>query len=230
MSRDLQPLIAGPHLQLGAYTGRFARSEPAQVYFDRAKRIGVTEPDVWYVAGKAAADRGDWGAALADWHEALARSPVRLAAIARRAAGHVAPERFREQALPDDPAVWFAVIPQLFGDNAAERVKWLRAIDERCSRREPETTFGFAAWASALDELDDASGAIRVGQRAISRFPDDEELHNRLAARLETEDRYEEAQSVLEWLIQHQPEQSNYRTRLAAVRHALDLKAQLNRR
>jgi len=229
MSRDLQPLIAGPHLQLGAYAGRFTRSEPAQIHLDRAKRIGVIEPDVWYVAGNGAADRGDWGAAMADWHEALARSPLRLAAIARRAAGRVAPERFRESALPDDPAIWFAVIPQLFRDNVAERTEWLRAIDERCSRKEPETTSGITAWASTLDELDDASGAIRVWQRAITRFPDNEELHNRLAARLEAEERYEEAQSVLEWLIQRQPDQSNYRNRLAAVRHALDLKTLINR-
>src|SRR5439155_11484228 len=104
--RDSQPLVPGPHLRLGTFADRFARTEPAAVHFDRAKRVASFEPDVWYVCGKGEADRGDWPAALADWRESLARSPKRLGAIARTAAGRVPPEQFRAGALPDDPTVW----------------------------------------------------------------------------------------------------------------------------
>ena len=172
MGRNLQPLAAGPHLRLGTFTDRFAHSEPAQVHLDRAKRVGSVGPDVWYICGRAAAARGDWSTALADWRESLVRSPRRLTAIARLAAGRVSPEEFRIQALPDDPALWFAVVPQLFPDETASgRADWMRTIDERSNRREPESVAGYVAWGSALEELADGPAAIRVWRRAVERYP-----------------------------------------------------------
>ena len=145
--RNTLPLVAGFHLRLGTFAGRFARSEAAQVHFDRAIRVGSSLPDVWFIAGQAAADHGDWPTALSDWRESLVRSPRRLMAIARAAAGRVAPAVFRERALPDDPAAWFAVTPTLFPSDAnPEAPNWLRAIDARCRRAEPGTTAGFMAW------------------------------------------------------------------------------------
>ena len=111
--RNLQPLAPGQHLRLGTFADRFARSEPARVHFDRAKRVGSVEPDVWYICGSAAAKNGDWPSAMADWREALVRSPLRLAAIVRATAGRVSPEEFRARALPDDPALWFAAAREL---------------------------------------------------------------------------------------------------------------------
>ena len=70
--RNTLPLVAGFHLRLGTFAGRFARSEAARVHFDRAIRVGSSLPDVWFIAGQAAADRGDWPTAL-----------FRLAGIAR---------------------------------------------------------------------------------------------------------------------------------------------------
>jgi O-antigen ligase/tetratricopeptide (TPR) repeat protein len=228
--RDRQPLLPGPHMQLGTFADRLARTEPAPIHFDRAKRVGGIEPDVWYVCGKGAADRGDWPAALADWRESLARSPKRLAAIARAAAGRILPGQFRAGALPDDPAVWFAATPALFPDAAdPERVKWLRAIADRwAAGPEPQTVAGFAAWATALEELGDAAGAIRVGRRAAERFPDDVPTRDRLAERLEAEELYEEAEPVLAWLAERRPDDGRYRDRLAATRHALKLKRDIN--
>jgi hypothetical protein len=230
MGRNLQPLAAGPHLRLGAFTDRFARSEPSQVHLGRAKRVGSVEPDVWYVSGRIAAARGDWTAALADWRESLVRSPRRLAAIARLAAGQVSPEEFRIKGLPDDPALWFAAAPQLFPDEIApERAAWMRAIDERSTRREPESVAGFLAWGSALEELSDGAGAIRVWRRGVERYPDDVQLHDRLAARLEAEELFEDALPVLEWLAARRPGVGNYGHRLAAAKHALALKADIDR-
>jgi tetratricopeptide (TPR) repeat protein len=229
--RSVQPLVAGFHLRLGAFADRFARSEPAQVHFDRAIRVGASLPDVWFISGQAAADRGDWARALADWRESLARSPRRLPVIARAAAGRVAPALLREKALPDDPAAWFVAMPILFADDAdPKRAEWLRAIDARCRRAEPETIAGFLAWGSALEELSDAPGAIRAWRRAIERFPDSVPLHDRLATRLEVEELYEEAQPGLEWLAAREPDNGGYRERLAAAKHALKLKADINGR
>lgn len=230
VGRNLQPLAAGQHLRLGTFADRFARSEPAQVHLDRAKRVGSVEPDVWYICGRAAAARGDWPTALADWRESLTRSPRRLAVIARAAAGRVAPDQFRAQALPDDPALWFAATPQLFTDpDAPERTDWLRAIDARYSRGEPTSIAGYRAWGSALEELRDGPSAIRIWRRAVERFPADVSLRDRLAEGLEEEERFEEALPVLEWLTDHQPENGGFRHRLSAARHALKLKAEIDR-
>ena len=157
-------------------------------------------------------------------------SPRRLQAIARTASGRVPPARFREQTLPDDPAVWFAVMPQLFPQESDPGLaEWLRAIAARCLREEPSTVAGFLAWGSAFEELADVPAALRVWQRALERFPDDRLLHDRLAARLEAEELYEGALPVLEWLTVHQPDNGTYRDRLAAARHALKLKADIDK-
>jgi O-antigen ligase len=231
MGRNVQPLAAGPHLRLGAFADRFARSDPAAVYFDRAKRVGRAQPDVWYVAGKAAAARGDWASALADWHESLTLAPRRLQAIARAASGRVPAVLFREQALPNDPAVWFAVMPELFPyESDAGREEWLRAVVTGYARGEPTTVAGFLAWGSAQEELANPSAAIRVWRRAIERFPDNVSLHDRLTARLEAEELYEDALPVLEWLAAQQPDNGGYRDRLAAAKHALKLKAAIDGR
>lgn len=227
--RDVQPLSPGPHLRLGAFARHLARTEPAPVHFDRAKLVSSFEPDVWYVCGQAAANRGDWPVALADWHESLARSPRRLAAIARHAAGTVRPVEFREKVLPDSPAMWYAVAPQLFPERGTPgRAEWMRAIAARCSRAEPHQSADFIAWGSALEELGDAAGAARVWRTAAARFPERPDLRSRLAASLESQELYEEALPVLEALTAERPDDGNYRLRLAATRHALKLKALIN--
>ena len=226
--RDLQPLIPGPHLRLGTFANRLSRSEPWHVHLDRAKRVGFVEPDVWFVCGKVAADRGDWPRALADWRESLARDPRRLAAIGR-AAGRVPPDEFRAKGLPDDPAIWFAIAPQLFHDKSdPARADWMRAIAARCSRTEPMNVAGFVAWGSALEEVKDAPGAIAAWRRATDRFPTVSSLRDRFAAFLEAEELYEDALPVLEWLTARKPDGTNQH-RLTATQHALKLKADINR-
>jgi len=63
----------------------------------------------------------------------------------------------------------------------------------------------------------------------VERFPADVSLRDRLAEGLEEEERFEEALPVLEWLTDHQPENGGFRHRLSAARHALKLKAEINR-
>jgi tetratricopeptide (TPR) repeat protein len=227
--RNLQPLVPGPHMRLGTFSDRLTRTEPYSVHFDRAKRVGLVEPDVWYVCGKAAADRGDWPTALADWKQSLTLAPRRLPPIARTVAGNVAPDVFRAKGLPDDPALWYAATPHLFPDsNDPERAKWLRAIVDRCARTEPTSAQGFMAWGSALEELKEGPASVRVWRRAVELYPDNIPLRNFQATRLEAEEMYEDAIPVLEWLIEKRPDDWPYPVRLAAAKHALKLKAEIN--
>jgi O-antigen ligase/tetratricopeptide (TPR) repeat protein len=230
-SRDTLPLGLEAHLTLGIFADRFARFEPAATHLGRAKRVAGFDPDVWYTAGNVAADRGDWPAAISDWQESLSRSPKWIAVVTRRAATHLSPEELRTRLLPDDPAVWFAATRFVFADSAdPARVAWLKATANRWEAGpEPAALAGFVAWATTLEELGDGTGAVRVWRRAVERFPEETTPRDRLAARLEAEELYEEAVPVLEWLAARHPNNGGYSHRLEAARHALKLKADIDR-
>jgi tetratricopeptide (TPR) repeat protein len=230
-ARNRQPLYAEPHLVLGSYTDRFHRSEPWSVHLDRAKRVGSSESQVWLIRGQVAASQGDWATAMSDWREALLRSPQRLPSIVQFVNGRLTPEQFRTHVLPDDPVLWYAATPLLFPNSAdPARRAWIQAAINRWSGGpEPDTVASYIAWGTALEELKDPAVALRVWQAAVTRFPDQLAPRDRLAARLEAEEEYEAAIPLLEWLIAREPSNSHYTERLAAARHALKLKADIDR-
>lgn len=229
--RDLQPLDAVGHLTLGQFADRLPRSEPPAVHFARAKAAAAYDPDVWFTTGRFSADRGDWPAALADWRESLARSPKRLAPIVARAAPRFTPDELRDRLLPDDPAVWLKATPHVFPlADAPGRVAWFRATADRwAAGPEPVTLDGFAGWAAALRGAGDAAAEERVWRRAVERFSDESLPRDRLAETLEADERYADALPLLEWLAARRPDLDDYRDRLAAARHALKLKADIDR-
>ena len=216
------------HLTLGT-SRRGSRDLNPRPRFDARARRGF-DPDTWYATGRAR-DGGDWPTGVAEWRESLARSPKWLAPVTRRAAGHLAPDELRAKLLPDDPAVWFAATRFVFAHpDDPGRVAWLKAVADRfAAGPEPAAQAGFVAWATALEELGEATAAIRVWRRAIERFPEETQPRDRLAARLEAEELYTDAVPVLEWLASRHPDQGGYRNRLEAARHALKLKADIDK-
>jgi tetratricopeptide (TPR) repeat protein len=228
--RECQPLSASAHITLGTYAEAFAKSEPSAVHFSRAKRVSGFNADVWYFSGRAAAVRGDWPAAAADWRESLKRSKTRLRAIVSEAKPRFSPEELRANVLPDEPDIWFAATPYLFPEASADREAWLRAAAERwAARPEPTLLPELVNWGTTLELLGDQAGATRLWRRAVERFPDGIVARDRLAAALAAEELYEDAVPVLEWLLTKQPENAGYRERMAAAKHALKLKAEINR-
>jgi hypothetical protein len=63
-----------------------------------------------------------------------------------------------------------------------------------------------------------------VLRRAADRFPDSVEVRDRLAALLQAEELDDEAVEQLEWLVEHRPLDPQYRARLDAARHAVELR------
>jgi tetratricopeptide (TPR) repeat protein len=230
-ARDLNPLLPGPHLRLGTHTRLFVRGEPAAVHFARAKRVAGFDPDVWYLSGAAALDRGEFDAAWADWRESLRRSPRRLGLIARQAARVLPPDQVRTRVLPDDPAAWAAVTADVFPDPNADpdgRRAWLRAAADRwAAGPAPENPAGWVAWASTLEQLGDDRAALTVWRGAVERFPESVEVRDRLAARLEADELDEEAIPHLERLTAAYPGRGDYAERLAAARHAVKLRREI---
>jgi tetratricopeptide (TPR) repeat protein len=233
-ARNRLPLLPGPHLRLGTYAHLFVRGEPAAVHFERAKRVAAFDPDVWYLSGAAALDRGDLEAAWADWREALRRSPRRVGLIARQAVRFLPPEQVRARILPDDPGVWMAATADLFPDPQADpkpRQDWLRAAANRWEAGpRPDRPAGWVAWASALEELGDRPAALKVLRTAADQFTDSILVRNELATRLEGEELYEEAVPHLEWLTAALGGRGDFQDRLAAARHGAKLRREIEGR
>jgi len=230
-SRNAQPLGLEAHLTLGRFAHDFARSEPSAAHFDRAKFIANFDSGPWYVAGRTALDRNDLPTAAVEFRASLARSPKYLEAIIRAARTRFTPDELRTQLLPDDPALWSAAVPFVFPiPNDPARVVWLKATADRwATGAEPGTLAAFTDWATVLEQLGDGLAAVKVWRRAVERFPSEATVRDRFAACLEGEELYEEAQSVLESLVAQHPERRDLRHRLEAVRHALKLKADIDR-
>ncbi len=229
-ARACQNLSPAAHLTLGMFAQHFKRSEPAAAHFARAKRIAAFDPDVWYASGRSAATQGDWSAATADWQESLLRTSKRLSPIVSQARMHFSSDELRSRVLPDDPEVWFAATPFVFSvtDDVGRRA-WYQAIADRWTAGpEPATLPGFVAWSEALKRLGDNPAVLRVWRRAVERLPNEVLARDHLATALANEELYEEVLPVLDWLIDRHPDRAEHRERLAAARHALKLKAEIN--
>ena len=227
-ARQALPLAEQPHLILGSYADRFVRSEPPEVHMARAKLVAGYDPGVWYTGGVVAAERGDWPTACADWRESLRRSPRYLAPIVSRCAGRLSPPEILASVLLDDPALGFAATPLVFPrPDSPGRGEWLSTLAQRWSVVEPATLSGYRNWAEAARAIDSAAEE-RVWRRAVERFPGEVEPRDGLAALLEAEERYADAVPVLEWLVSRLPDDRAYHDRLAAARHALRLKAEID--
>ena len=211
------------------YADVFAKSEPSATHFARAKRVTAFDPDAWYFSGRAAANRGDWSAATTDWRESLRRSPKRLKPIVWQAKTRFSTAELRANLLPDDPDIWFAATPHLLPVAGPDRQAWLRVVADRWAAGvEPAVLPGFVDWATTLEILGDHTGATRVWKRAVERFPEEMVPRDRLAAALAADELYEESMPVIEWLLAKQPENEGFRERMAAAKHALKLKAEIN--
>lgn len=229
-ARDRNPLLSGPHLRLATYARLLARSEPVSVHLDRAERMGRSDPDVWFLAGRAALAAGDTDRAWSDWKESLRRSQRRLGAVVQLSSAVLLPDQLRTRVLPDDPAVWVAVTDLLYPNPTTDpegRRAWLRAAADRWASAPPDTPEGMAAWATVLEDLAEPALAEHVWRMAAEKFPESELVRDRLAAGLEAEELYEEAVPLLEWLAARSPSNRRYHDRLEAARHALTLKRQI---
>ena len=222
-ARDLCPLVAAAHVRLGAFSHLFEKSEPPATHFDRAKRVAGFDGDVWYLSGSAALERNDRAAAWADWRESLSRSRSRLEPVVKRAAEHLPPGELMKHVLPDDPEVWVAA-----GEFVSPEAKpeWLRAAATRLSAAPPERESGWLAWGTALEGLGEES--VEVWRRGHERFPNSLALLDRFAARLEADERYEEAIPHLEALKTREKDKPAYRDRLDAAEHALKLRREID--
>jgi tetratricopeptide (TPR) repeat protein len=225
-ARAANPLVAKAHARLGLYARYATGAEPAAVHLGRAKRLLPTDPDIWYAAGREAFDRGDRGAAAADWKRSLALSPAFLSPILKALSGGN-PAAIRPSLLPDDPAVLLAAADALYpdrGDQRDQRRPFLEAAARSADAAPSADPNRLMAAATALAELglDDRAGATWA--RAVDVAPDRFLVRSGAAAFLEDRERYEEAIPHLEAARRISPGDAVVRQRLDAAYHGVKLR------
>lgn len=227
-ARDTQPLWPGPHLRIAALADRCLQADNTEQYLARAQQVGYADPDVWFASGQVWAARKEWTRALKCWRESLLRSPRHLAAIARWAVwSSVPPEQFRQEALPDDPLMWYRAARFLWagGSDMETSRQWYAAVAESFNSRHERLAdpVAFLAWADSLSRCGRPESALAVLEKGVRRFPADRVLRENLANRLEAEDRFAESLLHWQWLMEEYPHRGDYARRYAAARRAAEL-------
>jgi tetratricopeptide (TPR) repeat protein len=221
------------HQLLGIYGEAFARSEPAVVHFERAKRLLSVDPYIWYRTGLDAYEREDYPAAWANWQGSLDRGPELQGRILSLALAKLSLEELRDKVLPPNPTAILAATNRLFPDRtkqAAERRPFLEKIAALADH--PELTVAqLRAVVDAEVELGDEAREAAAWARLLKAAPSDAraraEFVSWTAARLESAERYAEALPHLEVLLSLRPGDSNVRFRIAAAKHGVELANEL---
>jgi len=230
-ARRVNPLSFKPHARLAVYADYFAKSEPASVHFDRAKKLLPPDPDLWHAAGRDAMKRGNTAAAKADFRRSLSLSPLHLSAILEAFRATLSPEQLRAELVPDDVRNQWVAVQYLYPDpdrDAVLRQPYLAAIRQAIEPRVDETSgIELSILANVYDELDRADDASAVWTRLLEREPNKPELKDRYAARLEVMEQYEEAVPLLESLRRTLPGRPDLQDRLDAARRGLRLQTEI---
>jgi tetratricopeptide (TPR) repeat protein len=223
-ARQANPIAPKTHTRLALYSEYFARSEPAEVHFERAKRLLATDPDLWFASGKVAFRHGRFAAAWADWKQSLALAPVHLTQILTSASGQLTHQELCERLLPDDPATVWAAMNQLVPNRAAQAAERHPFLIKGLSASNRGSNDAGATVALALihEELGHTDEAYEAWQRALALAPHDVGLRNEFSRWLEREERYEEAIPHLEWLRERNAAGA-IQDRLDGARHGLKL-------
>lgn len=228
-ARDRCPLFPEVQFRLGLFARSFETADPPLAYFNRAKRLLVTDADVWYACGVEALRSGDEATAWDSFRQSLVLSQRRLKPIVAEAGRRLPPDRLAALVLPDDPAVLLMAADQLYPD-AVKQAAARRPLLERAAAakdRPARTPEPLVAAARALGELGRAADAEATWRKAVALVPDRFELRDAFARWLEDEERYAAAVKELAWLAERRPADKAYRDRLMVARHAAKLMAEI---
>lgn len=226
-ARSANPIAPKPHSRLGLFADAWAKSEPANVHFDRAKRLLPRDANLWFTSGKEAFRHGDFPRALADWRQALTLDAGQLDAVLSRAGQQWSPAEMLRDLFPHEPALLWAAANRLFPDVARDidrRRPFLVAAIQ--ASRPDHTGPQFAAVALAFEECEQIPEAIVAWRTAVARSPDEARFRDLFSRMLDREERYDEAIPHLEWLRKRRPDPS-IKDRIDRAEHGVRLQKAL---
>jgi len=102
-ARNLNALYPETQLLLGQHRRYFSEAEPSIVYFERAKVLNVSDPNIWFACGNAEAEAGRDAEAFENWKHSLEISPQQLPAILAEARRRYAAGVVLNRILPGNP-------------------------------------------------------------------------------------------------------------------------------
>jgi len=219
-ARNLSPLYPETHLLLGQHAKAFAEADPPLAYFERAKILNASDPNIWYACGLEHLRNGNFDAAAENWRRSLELSPQQFAAILTAARPRFSVDEILARILPDNPATLVQATNYYRGEPAARR-----AILERAAAAEEQPYWNWkarVAAAEAADMLGRTGEAETLWGKALAADPEQYDVRNGFSLFLEREERYEEAMPHLNWLINARGD-PRVRDRSLFARHGADL-------
>jgi tetratricopeptide (TPR) repeat protein len=166
-------------MRFAAWANKLTRADPPADYWNRARRLAPTDPDLWYFSGVQQISDGHPDDAWASWRRSLELSGRHLNEIVD-AAARVAPDPRRRvqlllDILPNNPE-WFLLAAQrLEKEPTADgptRPLLERGRDLLKEQPEPLTPLGYYLRARFNDLLEDYDTAVRSYDLALSMAPD----------------------------------------------------------
>lgn len=228
-ARDLSPVMAPTHARLGAHRDLFERADPALTYFERARRLFPTDPEMPYFCGRARWQAGDLAGACADWKASLAGSDRYLGDILELARQRIGPDDILRDVMPDRPAVLLKAADALFPKDEAEapgRRAYLERARDALAAQSPGAKAA-ADWElearleAGLGRPDRAAAAYR---RALGLSPRQGEWRVAYAELLRQSGNLKDAARELETVVAQDPNNRPARDQLAVVRREIKLR------
>ena len=220
-ARNLNALYPETQLLLGQHRRYFSEAEPSIVYFERAKVLNVSDPNIWFACGNAEAEAGRDAEAFENWKHSLEISPQQLPAILAEAGRRYAAGVVLNRILPGNPVTLVEAADYYRGEPDSYRL-----ILERAASAPVRGDWIWkhrVAVAEANEALGRYAEADAAWAVAVAADPIRYEVRDGAARFLEREERYEEALSHLVWLMKTRPGDNQTRERILFVKHGLNL-------
>jgi O-antigen ligase/tetratricopeptide (TPR) repeat protein len=222
-ARDLCPLMAKPHVRIGASVEWFQRADPRSVYLRRAKLALPHNAELWYLVGSLELMDHQEEQAWSSWRRSLEVSQQFLHPIVERAGGTLNTRELIDKVLPERAETVVAAADQLYPDaDAGRRRPFLeRARALLDGRRGPLGPADLHLRAGIEAALGDPAAALTSYQDALRLDPHQTAWRCEYARLLLRQGRLREAQRELRTVLVRQPGQPQARQLLEQVAREL---------
>lgn len=222
--RDQCPLLLQPHLRLAELASYFAAADAKLAYLQRAKRLRVFDPYVWFQCGMQEWLDEQYETALSSFRHCLElpnASPYFLPILEQVATQRPA-EEFLTRVVHHHPAFLFVGTLRIFSqpEQAEKRQPYLqRALDLLRRKSDEDTTADdWRLQALILQELKQPAQAEECFLKALFRAPRQHEWRLELARLYLEQEQFAKAQAAVETVVAHQPNHAQARDLLKQLR------------
>jgi O-antigen ligase/tetratricopeptide (TPR) repeat protein len=195
-ARNICPLLSRPHMRLAAHAAAMERHDDPAKYWERARRLAPSDPELWYFSGVESRHRERTEEAWDQWKRSLALSRKYLPQILDVAiAAGMSADQMLARFLPDDPRTLYDAAMRIEpNQDSAEQTRpiWTRVL-ELLGQREEMGPWDYYVKANALRRLNQADAAITAYRQAVDMHYQGKDWREEYARYLEANGKYTEA-------------------------------------